>query len=108
MTNACGDSCKSIMCNSSQTCQSDGTCKDNDPGCYKSDEDVFGDNCAKGVTCCPQSLFCRKRKSATDYTYFCHSDTLCPSGSELVTLSTTPKCLQHPACKKNGSQFCTA
>jgi hypothetical protein len=107
LTNACGDSCKSIMCDSSQTCQSDGSC--NNPGCYENDEDIFGNNCAKGVKCCTGSLFCRKRQSGstTDYTYFCHKDT-CPNGSELVTPSTTPKCLQHPACKKNGSQFCTA
>ena len=103
-TNACGESCKSIMCNSSQTCQSDGNCKDNDPGCYENDEDVFGDNCEKGVTCCNGSVFCVNTK----YKYFCHKGTLCPNGSQLVTSTTTPKCVHHPACKKNGSQFCTA
>lgn len=110
LSNDCGESCKSIMCNSSQTCQSDGTCKYNDTNCYGNDEDIFKENCVKGVVCCKDSSFCRKLNtpSTTDYTYFCHNDKSCPNGSELVTSSTTPKCLQHPACKKNGSQFCTA
>ena len=98
---SCDVTCK---CPDGKGCDS-GTCKNNSPACYENDEDVFGDQCKKGVKCCDGSTFCRNSNSK----YYCHKDkdNNCIPGDTKVDPGSSifPPC-PNGNCNVQGSKLC--
>lgn len=98
-TTSCDVTCK---CPDGKGCDS-GTCKNNSPACYENDEDVFGDQCKKGVKCCDTSIFCRNSK----YKYYCHKGNTCILGDSKVDPGSSifPEC-PTGNCNVKNSKLC--
>ena len=73
------------------------------PACYENDEDIFHDQCKKGVECCNGSTLCRDK----NYKYYCHKGDTCKSGDYKINSDSPlfPKC-PTGNCNVKNSKVC--